>query len=362
MSEKSGIKRFIKNNWIVILTGVIIGVLAPLLVKLGNPGNMGICTACFTRDITGALGFFRIEKLSYIRPEIIGIILGSTVSALAFKEFKARGGSSPMIRFMLGMFAMIGALVFLGCPWRAYLRLSGGDWTSIFGLIGLVGGILVGILFLKNGFSLGRNYKSKPFSAWIMPLVALGLLALLLFNPKFGSDGAGPIFQAIKGHAPLLISLGVGLVIGILAQRSRFCTIGGVRDSIMLKDFHLLWGIIAFVIVAFITNLTLGQFNPGFVGQPAAHNDIIWNIGGMLLAGLAFVLAGGCPGRMLVLSGEGDNSAGMFVFGMVAGAGVAHNFSLASSGAGVSAFGPIAVIIGIIFTILVGFTMRERIV
>lgn len=354
-------RRFLYNNWVVIVTGMTIGILAPLLTKFGNPGNMGICTACFTRDITGALGLFRIEKLSYIRPEIIGIILGSTVSALVSKEFKARGGSSPLIRFMLGMFAMIGALIFLGCPWRGYLRLAGGDWTSIAGIFGLIIGILVGIMFLKNGFSLGRNYKSRALSAYIIPILSIGLLFLLVFNPRFGIDGAGPIFASLLGHAPLLISLGAGLIIGVLAQRSRFCTIGGIRDSIMLRDFHLLWGIVAFIAFAVITNIILGQFNPGFTDQPAAHHQIIWNIGGMLLAGLAFVLAGGCSGRMIVLSGEGDTSAGMFVLGMVAGAAFAHNFSLASSGAGATVYGQYALLIGIVFCLFIGFFMRERI-
>ena len=42
-----------------IIAGVAVGILAPLLVLLGNPGNMGICVACFERDIAGALGFHR---------------------------------------------------------------------------------------------------------------------------------------------------------------------------------------------------------------------------------------------------------------------------------------------------------------
>ena len=28
-----------------------------ILMKFGNPGNMGICVACFYRDIAGALDF-----------------------------------------------------------------------------------------------------------------------------------------------------------------------------------------------------------------------------------------------------------------------------------------------------------------
>ena len=32
------------------IAGAIIGILAVLSVKMGNPGNMGICIACFIRD------------------------------------------------------------------------------------------------------------------------------------------------------------------------------------------------------------------------------------------------------------------------------------------------------------------------
>ena len=60
---------------------------------------MGFCLACFIRDITGALGLHRAEVVQYIRPEILGFVLGSFVAAFAFKEFRTRGGSSPLVRF-----------------------------------------------------------------------------------------------------------------------------------------------------------------------------------------------------------------------------------------------------------------------
>lgn len=113
------LERFIKffaSRWGIILVGAMIGILGPVLQKLGNPPNMGICVACFERDITGALGLHRASVVQYIRPEIIGFVLGSTIAALLFREFKARAGSAPIVRFVLGAFAMIGALVFLGCP------------------------------------------------------------------------------------------------------------------------------------------------------------------------------------------------------------------------------------------------------
>lgn len=346
------------------IAGVILGVIAVFLVKFGNPGNMGFCVACFTRDIAGAFGLHRAAIVQYLRPEIAGFILGAFGSALLFSEYHPRGGSSPMVRFALGFFAMIGALVFLGCPWRAYLRLAGGDWNAIAGIAGLVVGIAVGVWFLYNGFSLGASRPTPKAAGLIMPLFAVAVLVLLVAKPLFGPKGTGPIFFSESGpgaaHAPMLISLAAGLIVGWLAQRTRFCTIGAVRDLIMLRDSHLFKGIAAFIVAAFVTNMALGQFKAGFEGQPVAHTMQLWNFLGMALSGLAFTLAGGCPGRMLIMSGEGDSDAGAFVLGMLVGAAFAHNFSLASSAAGIGGFGAPATIVGLVFCLLVGFAFRNK--
>ena len=100
-----------KVNWLVVAAGLVVGAAAVLLTALGNPGNMGFCIACFLRDTSGALGLHSAGVVQYIRREIIGIVLGSLIAALGFKEFKGRGGSSPALRFVLGMFVMIGALM-----------------------------------------------------------------------------------------------------------------------------------------------------------------------------------------------------------------------------------------------------------
>lgn len=365
--------RFLASRWGIVVTGAVIGILASLLQKLGNPPNMGVCVACFVRDIAGALGLHRALVVQYIRPEILGFVLGSMIAALVFREFKARTGSAPIVRFVLGVFAMIGALAFLGCPWRALLRLAGGDINAVVGLAGLAVGIAIGDQFLKYGYNLGRSYKTYFSAGLIMPVIVGGLLILLIFSPKFGANAA--IFFSEKGpgslHAPLIISLSVGLIIGFIAQRTRFCTMGSIRDVILVGDLHLMRGVIALVISAFVTNLILGQLNFGIVGQPVAHSNHLWNFLGMVLAGLAFVLSGGCPGRQLVLSGEGDSDAGVFVLGMVTGAAFAHNFGLAAKPdkilngvvhiGGISSTGMTAVIIGLVVCLIIGFTMRDKI-
>ncbi len=196
----------------IIIVGALIGIGAAVLQYLGNPANMGICVACMERDIAGALGLHRADVVQYIRPEIIGFVLGAFIAALIAREHKPRGGSAPLIRFFLGVFAMIGALVFLGCPWRALLRLAGGDGNAILGLLGLATGIFIGIQFLKHGFSLGRSYPQKPLSGWVLPALMAGLFVLLVFQVSFSPGG--PIFFSQKGpgsqHAPIWISLAAG--------------------------------------------------------------------------------------------------------------------------------------------------------
>jgi len=364
-TKEKEMKNVFATRWGIILVGAAIGILAPVLQKLGNPGNMGICVACFERDIAGALGLHRAAVVQYLRPEIIGFVIGSLIAAYSFKEFRSRAGSAPIVRFILGALAMIGALVFLGCPWRALLRLAGGDGNAILGILGLIGGIWIGTQFLKGGYNLGRADKTHTSVGWLLPLLMFGALVLMFLNPQVEGEGqSGVLFYSLKGpgamHAPLLISLIVGLGIGFVAQRSRFCTMGAFRDMLLFRQGHLLSGVLALVVVAFVTNLVLGQFKAGFAGQPVAHTMQLWNFAGMVLAGLAFALAGGCPGRQLFLAGEGDGDAAVFVLGMIVGAAFAHNFGLASSPKGVGPHGIAAVIVGLAFCLFIGLTMRKK--
>ena len=347
----------------IIIAGLIFGVLGALAVNWGNPPNMGICVACFLRDIAGALKLHQASVVQYLRPEIMGFTLGAFITAFIFKEWKSRGGASPIMRFVLGALVMIGALVFLGCPIRMMLRLAGGDLNAITGLAGMIAGILVGVFFLKRGFNLGRAGKMHPVVGWIMPLMMVGLLLFAIFKPGFiaySESGPGSMY------VPLGVGLAIGLLVGFMAQRTRLCSVGAWRDIFMVKDFYLFSGIAAFFIAALVTNYIAGNFGAegiyhwGFTDQPIAHDNHVWNFLGMSLLGLAAVMLGGCPLRNLVLSGEGDTDAAVTVLGYIAGAAIAHNFLLASSPNGPGTWGPVAVIIGLVFCVAIGFFMREK--
>ena len=111
---------------------------------------------------------------------------------------------------------------------------------------------------------------------------------------------------------------------------------------------------------AFLMNLAFGGFHPGFDNQPVAHTDGLWNFLGMVTAGLAFALAGGCPGRQLFMAGEGDNDAAVFVVGLIVGAACAHNFGMASSTAGIGPNGMLGALGGLAVCLLIGFFNCKR--
>lgn len=356
----------VKNEKItIIIAAAIIGIIASVLVLLGNPANMGFCIACFLRDTSGALGLHRAEAVQYIRPEIIGLVLGSFIMAFCKKEFAVKGGSAPLTRFVLGAFAMIGCLMFLGCPFRTILRLAGGDLNAIWGLIGFVLGIVVGIFFLNKGYSLKRTYKQPKADGFIFPAVQVIMLILLIAAPAFimfTEAGGGPGAK----HAAVAVSLIAGLVVGALAQRTRLCMIGGIRDFILFRESKLLIGFVTIFASALICNLILNAtragtfFNLGFEGQPIAHTDALWNALGMILAGFACTLLGGCPMRQLVLSGEGNTDSVITVLGLMAGAAFAHNFKLASSADGPTPNGKVAVIVGLVVVAVIAIANTVR--
>ena len=346
-----------KEHLPVILAGLVVGIASVVLVALGNPVNMGFCIACFLRDIAGGLGLHRAPIVQYIRPEIIGLVLGAMITALAGKEFKVRGGSSPMTRFVLGFCVMVGALMFLGCPLRMVIRLGGGDGNAILGLVGFIAGIFAGTLFLKKGFSLKKSQPQARVEGLLMPAVNVALLVLVIAAPAFiffSTEGPGSM------RAPIAAALAAGLAVGTIAQRTRLCMAGGIRDAIMLRDFHLLMGFVAIFVAVLVGNLIVGAmsirggFTPGFAGQAVAHTDGLWNFLGMVLVGLGSVLLGGCPLRQLILAGGGNSDSSIAVLGMVVGAAFCHNFGLASSTDGPSFAGKVAVIIGLAVVCAIG--------
>ena len=246
------------------------------------------------------------------------------------------------------------------------IRISAGDVSAITGAVGLAAGVWTGLKFLEGGFRLGRSSEAHRANGYIIPLFMLVLLVLLLVKAPFlniSTKGSGAL------HAPVVISIAIGLIIGYFAQRSGFCITGGIARLFLWgpkevlgcpKSTGLLMAIGGFFLTALFANILTGQFSFGLHGQPSSNESYLWNGLGMALVGFGSVLIKGCPLRQLVLSGQGDTDAGAAVLGMFTGAAIVQNWGIAGTSAGTPYWGKIAVLTGFILLLLIGLLYRER--
>ena len=176
------------------------------------------------------------RRYSMQDPKSFGLVLGAFIISAATKEYRSTAGSSPMVRFVLGMILAIGSLVFLGCPLRMIIRMSAGDLNAWVALIGFVLGVGTGVFALKKGFSLGRAHLTNRVSGGVLPALMLGILILALATNLLKSSESGPgsiTRDLVCGpgsiHAPILMSLAGGLIFGAVAQKARMCFAGSYQ-------------------------------------------------------------------------------------------------------------------------------------
>ena len=333
------------DNILIIGSGLSLGALGAALAVWGNPANSGICVSCFMENLSGSLGLHHNLRMAYLRPELVGFVGGAMLMAILGREMRPRSGAYPVLAFVLGCFLIVGSSVFMGCPIKMMLRLGAGDMTAVAGLLGLAGGVWVGIRYYRAGLDLGAPRQGAGvYQGAVVPLLFL-LLLVLSAGGLLLSGTTGPAAQ----RAPFAIALGAGIVIGALAQRSRFCVTGSFSNMFLARDMSLMCGLVILFAAALVVNVTTGLFRFGLLDQPGSNPDHIWNFLSMGLVGFASVLAGGCPFRQLILSGEGSADASMAVLGMIVGGGLVHQWGIVSTSAGPTPYGKAAVLIGLAF-------------
>jgi len=354
-----------KNRNYVIM-GALVGVGSFVLSYYGNPANTGLCVSCFMENVAGSLGLHDNVRMQYLRPEIPAFVIGAFAWALFRKDFLSTGGSSPLLRFLVGIFLIIGCSVFIGCPVKMILRIAAGDIAALIGVGGLVAGIYVGLEFIENGFRLGKATELPKASGLVVPVLMIFLLILAFIKPSFiaeSSKGGGAM------HAPFFLSLGIGLAIGAWAQHTQFCITGGIARIFLWgprevmncpRSTGLLISLASFFGFALVTSMMTGQFNLGLEGQPSSNDSYGWAFMGMFLVGFGSVLIRGCPLRQLIAAGQGDADAGVSVVGMLVGAAMVRNWGLAGTTAGTPANAQIAVLGGIAILFAVGMLNRRR--
>ncbi|MDA8431862.1 MAG: YedE family putative selenium transporter [Nitrospiraceae bacterium] len=353
-------------KYLFVLAGAVIGIGGVMLSYYGNPANTGFCVSCFMENIAGALGLHGNVRMQYLRPEIIGFVLGAFLMSVQRKEFVATGGSSPLLRYLVGILLIIGCAVFMGCPIKMVFRIAAGDLTAWIGVVGLAAGVYIGLKFLEHGFSLGKPGRVPYANGLLIPIFMAFLLVALLWKPGFiatSTRGSG------AEYAPLALSLIVGLAVGAIGQRTGFCITGGMSRfflwgprefTVCPRTTGLAIGISSFFGFALVASLLTGQFSLGWYGQPSSNESHVWNFLGMLVVGFGSVLIRGCPFRQLISAGQGDTDAGAAVLGMLTGAALVQDWGLGGTAAGTPYEGQVAVLFGFCALLIIGLLYRRR--
>jgi len=120
-----------------------------------------------------------------------------------------------------------------------------------------------------------------------------------------------------------LSSLAVGLIVGYLGQRSRMCTIGGLRDFVLVRDTALLKGVGAMLVTAWIAFGAVELFAKTDAGSglvaagttPTGLRVVAAVVVGGLVLGFVATISGACPLRQHVLAGQGRVGAWAFLAG-----------------------------------------------
>jgi uncharacterized protein len=118
-------------------------------------------------------------------------------------------------------------------------------------------------------------------------------------------------------------SLALGFIVGYLGQRSRMCSIGGLRDYVLVRDTELLKGAaallatswVAFSVVRLISGSDAGHGLIAAGTTPSGLSAVVAIVAGAILLGFVATLSGACPLRQHVLAGQGRIGAWSFLGG-----------------------------------------------
>lgn len=134
------------------------------------------------------------------------------------------------------------------------------------------------------------------------------------------------------------VTLALGILIGYLAQRSGYCSVGGFRDYFLFRHTRILSGYLTLIAASFVGYLIFWFLTPAAMehffwavtstplspvpGAPGGLNTAAYLVFAAVpgfLIGFICIILGGCPIRQTVMASEGNVSAGFFFIGMCVG-------------------------------------------
>ncbi len=246
------------------------------------------------------------------------ILVGAFASALLAKEFAIRiPPVGELVKGLIGGLLMgIGAVIGGGCTIGGFY--SGWPALSAAGLfivLGFVIGVFIAVRYLLweadkyPGISSGESKSFLAGGSW-QPIVGFivlvaGFGVLLIFDVATQLSIIGAVF--------------IGLLIGFVLQRSRFCIVRALREPFMTGEAAPAKAVMVGLLVGLVGFLAMKVSGTGAALTMVAGSFFIPALLGGTIFGLGMTVAGGCVVGSLWRSGEGQVKLWFSVLGLTFG-------------------------------------------
>jgi uncharacterized membrane protein YedE/YeeE len=317
---------FGSDGWNPIVAGILIGltnIVSYIWVKKAFTVFTGFLN--WGQHIYKLVGLGNIVGVPKLVPLLeptsvgdIGAIIGAMLAATLSNEFAVRRVGSRVEVFEAiagGILMALGVSLAFGCNWGGFLSAIT-SW-SLHGFAFLIGAIVGGYIGLRyvtwkservtleltdvrgftqllNSSKVGKSFR-RDSSRYISLTIAIAILALLI-----------AYYTAIGN--PMIGGLFVGISIGIILQRARFCFATAFRDLFNGPENARALDIQKGIAIAILTG-SIGVFALKFMGMVKEDIGVapvyITNVIGGLIFTFGTVLAGGCASGLLWRTGEG---------------------------------------------------------
>ena len=312
---------FFAKHWPVWVGGITLGILNILLFAIKSPWGASGGINNWGENFYKILGVSDFEGAASINTSLYGmlcvlIVVGAFVGALFSKEFAIRVPPvGELIKgFIGGGLMAIGATLGIGCTIGSFFSgvpaLSGG---AIIFTIGLFIGVIVALKYLlwemenRPGFSTGKSFNFLAASGgkgkwqiWAGWIVTAGMFVMA--------------YVYSENNAVMAWFIIIGLLMGLICQRSRFCIVKAFRDPFMTGEADGSVGVMAGLIVGLIGFTVIKYFGIGAGDASMRVREMTWvfshfwlrGIIGGFIFGVGMTIAGGCAVGTLWRVGEGQ--------------------------------------------------------
>ncbi len=320
---------FFSKSWEMWVGCIILSVLSIMLFLIASPWGSSGGLNNWGQNIFDALGMSFDESapsgvtdIKDHRYAMLSLLMltGAFGSALMGKEFAIRiPPKGELVKGLFGgVFMGIGAILAAGCTvggfYSGWPALSG---SALVFALGLFAGVYIGVRYLLwemealPRMSTGKSYtylaaNTKKMS--YQPLAGMIVLAL----------GASLAFMYDPASDKVLIGFVlIGLMIGVVIQRSRFCIVRALREPFISGDSDPALGIMAGILVGLLGFSVIKIMGIG--SETASVSSSYWvpAIVGGVIFGYGMTIAGGCTVGATWRAAEGHVKLWMALIGIV---------------------------------------------